>query len=311
MNRDSKILILGHHGLVGSALVRLHQAEGYTNVVTPVRRVDLREQSLTRELFAELSPEYVYLAAAKVGGIVANSSYPADFAYDNIMIAANTLDACRRSGVKKVLMLGSTCIYPKLAPQPIREDSLLSGPLEPSNQWYATAKIAGIKMGQAFHRQYGMNVISAMPTNLYGPNDNFDLQTSHVMPALIRKMHEAKSSKADHVVIWGTGTPRREFLHVDDMARACLLLMREYEQEEIINIGCGEDIPILELAQLIKEIVGFEGELRFDTSKPDGTPRKITDSSRMFNLGWKPQIGLADGIRQAYKGYCERLVAAS
>ncbi|MBT9585532.1 GDP-L-fucose synthase [bacterium] len=305
MNLNSKILVLGHNGLVGSAILRALKSKGCSRLlVVPRSEADLREQVEIRAYFGKHRPEYVFLAAATVGGIMANSTRPADFIYDNTLIAANVLDCCVRYPVRKILMLGSTCIYPKLAPQPIKEESLLSGPLEPTNQWYAIAKIAGIKIAQAFRIQHGLCAIAAMPTNLYGPNDNYDLASSHVLPALIRKIHEAKVTGAGRVEIWGTGTPRREFLHVDDLTRALLLLMETYDDENIINVGCGEDVTILELANIVKEVIGYAGQLYFDTSKPDGTPKKQTDSTRIFSLGWKPQIALPQGIREVYEAYC-------
>ena len=307
----SKIYVAGHRGLVGAAIVRRLQAEGYTNIVTATsRELDLREQAAVRAFFAEHRPDYVFMAAAKVGGILANDSYPAEFIYENLMIEANVVDAAYRNGVKKMLFLGSTCIYPKLAPQPLKEDYLLSGPLEPTNEWYAVAKIAGIKLCQAYQRQYGARFISAMPTNLYGPGDNFDLEKSHVMPALIRKFHEAKVSEAPTVTVWGTGTPRREFLHVDDCARACMFLMETYEGAGIVNIGTGTDIPIGELATLVKKVVGYPGEIVFDTSKPDGTPRKLVDVGRITALGWRARIDLEDGIADAYRWFLENVNAA-
>ncbi|MFZ5619797.1 MAG: GDP-L-fucose synthase [Pseudomonadota bacterium] len=307
----SKIYVAGHRGLVGAAIVRRLQAEGYTNIVTATsRELDLREQAAVRAFFAEHRPDHVFMAAAKVGGILANDSYPAEFIYENLMIEANVVDAAYRNGVKKMLFLGSTCIYPKLAPQPLKEEYLLSGPLEPTNEWYAVAKIAGIKLCQAYQRQYGARFISAMPTNLYGPGDNFDLEKSHVMPALIRKFHEAKVNKAPTVTVWGTGTPRREFLHVDDCARACLFLMDTYEGADIVNIGTGTDIPIGELAALVKKVVGYPGEIVFDTGKPDGTPRKLVDVGRITALGWRARIGLEDGIADAYRWFLENGPAA-
>jgi GDP-L-fucose synthase len=308
MKKDSKIHVAGHRGLVGSAIVRRLQAEGYSGIITRTSgELDLREQQQVRDFFAEQKPDYVFLAAAKVGGILANDSYPAEFIYDNLMIEANVIDAAYRSGVKKLLALGSTCIYPRLAAQPLKEDSLLTGPLEPTNQWYAVAKIAGIKMCQAYQRQYGCQFISAMPTNLYGPGDNFDLETSHVMPALIRKCHEAKISNAPSLTVWGTGKPRRELLHVDDCAAACLFLMQNYAGDDIVNIGVGEDVSIRQLAELVKETVGFPGELVFDSTKPDGTPRKLVDVSRMQDMGWKAKIGLEQGLRMTYDWYLAQL----
>ena len=306
MNKESKIFVAGHRGLVGSAILRKLQGEGYTNLVTRTRaELDLRDQAAVNRFFEEEHPEYVFLAAAKVGGILANSTYPADFIRDNLQIQTNVIDAAYRSGVKKLLFLGSSCIYPKFAPQPMKEEHLLTGPLEPTNEWYAVAKIAGIKMAQAYRRQYGFNAISLMPTNLYGPGDNFDLETSHVIPALIRKFHEAKVERKTHVVVWGTGKPRREFLHVDDLADAALFLMQNYDGEEIINVGVGEDVSIRELAELIRDVVGYEGEIVFDTTKPDGTPRKLLDVSRLHALGWRARISLREGLEQTYRWYLE------
>jgi GDP-L-fucose synthase len=290
MNQQSRIYVPGHTGLVGSAIVRRLTSAGYGRLL--VRRhaeLDLTDQVAVREFFARERPEYVFLAAARVGGIHANSTFPADFIRDNLQIQTNVIDAAHRSGVTKLLFLGSSCIYPKHAPQPIPEDSLLTGPLEPTNEWYAIAKIAGLKMCQAYRKQYGFNAISAMPTNLYGPGDNFDLNNSHVLPALIRKFHEAK------------GTPRREFLHVDDLADALVFLMERYEDSAPINVGWGKDISIAELATLVANVVGYRGELQFDPSKPDGTPRKLLDVSRLTQLGWQPKIALSDGIATTYE----------
>ncbi len=304
MNRDASIFVAGERGLVGSALVRSLAVRGFTNLISaPRAALDLREQLAVDRFFAERRPEYVFMAAAKVGGIAANDRYPADFIRDNLLIQNNLIDAAQRHGVRKLCFLGSSCIYPRLAPQPLREDSLLTGPLEPTNEWYAVAKIAGIKMCQAYARQYGFRAISVMPTNLYGPGDNFDLQSSHVLPALIRKFHEAKAAGSAAVTVWGSGTPRREFLHVDDLADALCLLMMGYESPEIINVGCGEDVTIAELAGVVRDVVGFEGEITFDRSKPDGTPRKLLDVSKMTELGWKPRIALQDGIRSTYRWF--------
>ena len=267
--------------------------------------LDLTDQAAVRRFFAGEHPEYVFLAAAKVGGILANDTSPADCIRDNLFIQTNVIDAAYRSGVKKLLFLGSSCIYPKHAPQPMKEEHLLTGPLEPTNEWYAVAKIAGIKMCQAYRRQYGFNAIALMPTNLYGPGDNFDLQTSHVLPALVRKFHEAKISGAPRIVVWGTGKPRREFLHVDDLAAASLFLMRHYDAEEIVNVGVGEDISIAELVGLIREVVGYQGEIVYDSSKPDGTPRKLLDVSRLQALGWKARISLREGVTATYRWYVE------
>lgn len=308
MNRESKIYIAGHRGLVGSAILRKLQAEGYTNLITRTRaELDLTDQAAVRVFFAEEQPEYVFLAAAKVGGILANQSYPAEFIRDNLLIQNNVIDTAYHYGVKKLLFLGSSCIYPKLAPQPMKEEYLLTGPLEPTNEWYAVAKIAGIKMCQAYRRQYGFSAISLMPTNLYGPGDNFDLQTSHVLAALLRKFHEAKVANTPLVVVWGTGTPRREFLHVDDLADATLFLMHQYDAEEIINVGVGTDLSIRELAELIGDIVGYTGSIIFDPSKPDGTPRKLLDVTKLQSLGWKPKIELREGIRHTYQWYQEQV----
>jgi len=307
MTKESKVFVAGHRGLVGSAVLRRLKAEGFVNLVIRTRdELDLRDQAAVNRFFEEERPEYVFLSAAKVGGILANSTYPADFIRDNLQIQTNVIDAAYRSGSKKLLFLGSSCIYPKHAPQPMKEEHLLTGPLEPTNEWYAIAKIAGIKMAQAYHRQYGFNTISLMPTNLYGPGDNFDLETSHVIPALIRKFHEAKVRGEPHVVVWGTGKPRREFLHVDDLADAAVFLMRNYDGEAFVNVGVGQDISIRELAELIREVVGFEGEIRFDTSKPDGTPRKLLDVSKLNALGWRARIPLREGLRQTYQWYVER-----
>lgn len=308
MKKESKIYVAGHRGLVGSAILRKLQADGYTNLVYRTsQELDLRDRNQVDKFFEEEKPEYVFLAAAKVGGIVANNEYPADFIRDNLMIQTNVIDAAYRNGVKKLLFLGSTCIYPKFAPQPLKEEYLLTGELEPTNEPYAIAKIAGIKMCQSYNRQYGTKYISVMPTNLYGPNDNFDLHTSHVLPALIRKFHEAKENNASYVEVWGTGTPRREFLHSDDLADACVFLMKNYEDNEIINIGVGEDISIKELAEKIKEVVGYQGEIKFDTTKPDGTPRKLVDVSKINALGWKASISLDEGLQKVYQWFLENV----
>lgn len=304
MEKDSKIFVAGHRGLVGSALVRALNAQGYTNLVTRTRgQLDLEDSAAVSQFFDEERPEIVFLAAAKVGGIMANSTAPADFIRSNLSIQSNVIDAAYRFGVTKLMFLGSSCIYPREAPQPIREESLLAGPLEPTNEAYAVAKIAGIKMCQAYNKQYGTRFISVMPTNLYGPGDNFDLTTSHVLPALVRKFHEAKVAGAPYTTVWGSGTPRREFLHADDLASACLHVLRTYESSEIINIGCGEDISIRQAAELIRDVIGFVGEIRFDTSKPDGTPRKLLDISRLRSLGWSPRIPLERGLESYYADF--------
>jgi GDP-L-fucose synthase len=306
MNKDSKIYLAGHTGLVGSAIYRKLKNEGYTNIVTRSHKeLDLTNQQQTQEFFQKEKPEYVFLAAAKVGGIKANDTYPADFAYINIMIESNVIKASYDYGVKKLLFLGSSCIYPKLCPQPIKEEYLLTGPLEPTNEAYAIAKITGLKMCQYFNKQYGTNFISVMPTNLYGPNDNFDLETSHALAAILRKFHEAKINNKPYVEVWGTGNPRREFLHVDDLADAVLHLMNYYDGNEPINIGTGEDLTIKELAQLIKEVVGYEGEIKFDTTKPDGTPRKLLDVTRLHNTGWRHKIELKEGLELTYQWFKE------
>ncbi|WP_117237361.1 GDP-L-fucose synthase [Thermus sediminis] len=311
MDKGSKIYVAGHRGLVGGAILRRLRAEGYENLVLRTRQeLDLTDQRAVYRFFEEERPEYVFLAAAKVGGILANATYPADFIRENLLIQTNVIDAAYRYGVKKLLFLGSSCIYPKLAPQPMKEEYLLTGPLEPTNEAYAVAKIAGIKMVQAYRRQYGFRAISLMPTNLYGPGDNFDLETSHVIPALIRKFHEAKEAGQKEVVVWGTGTPRREFLHVDDLADAAVFLMRHYEEEEIINVGVGEDISVRELASLIARVVGFEGEIVYDPTKPDGTPRKLLDVSRLFAMGWRPKVSLEEGLRQTYAWFRNNWVGA-
>src|ERR1051325_6396855 len=304
MNRNSKIYIAGHRGMVGSALLRRLQKEGYTQfVLRSSKELDLRDQQSVRDLFLKEKPEFVFLAAAKVGGIQANNIYRAEFLYDNLMIQNNVIDSAYRSGVKKLLFLGSSCIYPKLAPQPLREDYLLTGQLEPTNEWYAIAKIAGIKLCQAYRQQYGFNAISLMPTNLYGPNDNFDLRSSHVLPALIRKFTDAANNGAAEVTIWGTGSPRREFLHVDDLADAAIFLMAHYDSPELINVGTGEDLSIRELAEMIRRITGYTGKLAFDPTKPDGTPRKLLDVSRINGLGWKARIPLEQGLADTWRWY--------
>ena len=301
MNKTSRVLVAGARGLVGTAICRALAARGFSHVLAPSRTaLDLRDRSAVDRFFAAERPEYVFMAAAKVGGIVANDTYPADFIRDNLEIQTNVIDAAYRNGTAQFCFLGSSCIYPRLAPQPLTESSLLTGPLEPTNQWYAVAKIAGIKMCQAYARQYGFHAISVMPTNLYGPGDNFDLQTSHVLPALLRKLHTAKENDHADVTVWGSGTPRREFLYVDDLADALLFLMERYDSPEIINVGCGEDVTIAELARLIADIVGFQGALVFDRSKPDGTPRKLLDVSKARALGWHAKTPLADGIRATY-----------
>jgi len=306
MDKNSKIYVAGHRGLVGSAIVRKLRQEGFENLLTVTsKELDLRDQAATREFFAQERPDYVFLAAARVGGILANSAHPADFIYQNLMIEANVIESARLAGVAKLLCLGSTCIYPKMAPQPLKEEYLLTGPLEPTNEWYAVAKIAGIKMCQAYQRQYGSRFISAMPTNLYGPEDNFDLESSHVMPALIRKFHEAKADNTPTVTVWGSGKPLREFLHVDDCAAACLYLMGHYEDEEIVNIGVGEDVTIAELAGLVGEAVGFKGEIVYDADKPDGTPRKLVDTAKINGLGWQAAIPLEEGIRRTYQWFLD------
>lgn len=301
MKKDSKIYVAGHRGLVGSALIRKLNNSGYSNIITRTHaELDLTDQAAVEHFFSSEKPEYVFLAAAKVGGIGANSAYPADFIMENELIQCNVIKSSYKCNVKKLLFLGSSCIYPKMCPQPIKEEYLLTGPLEPTNEAYALAKISGLKMCQYFNIQYGTNYISVMPTNLYGPNDNFDLESSHVLPALIRKMHEAKKENKPYVEIWGSGKPLREFLHVDDMADACVFLMETYTGNEFFNVGTGKEISIRDLAEMIKGIVGFTGELRFDTSRPDGTPRKLLDVSRLSARGWTAKIPLFEGIQSTY-----------
>lgn len=307
MEKNVKIYIAGHQGMVGSAILRKLQQEGFTNfVLRDLQELDLRNQAAVRHFFSVEKPEYVFLAAAKVGGIQANNTYRAEFIYDNLCIEINVIHEAYKSGVKKLLFLGSSCIYPKFATQPIPEESLLAGKLEFTNEPYAVAKIAGIKMCQAYHAQYGCNFISLMPTNLYGPNDNYDPENSHVLPALLRKIHNARLTGRERAEVWGTGNARREFLHVDDLADACLFLMNNYDSPEIINIGTGKDLAIKELAEMIKEIAGYEGDLHFDSSKPDGTPRKLLDTSRINALGWYPKITLKNGIKAVYEDYAKR-----
>ena len=312
MNLNSKIYLAGHQGLVGSNILKKLQQLGYKNIITKTfKDLDLRNQKTTEDFFEKEKPEYVFLAAAKVGGILANSTYVAEFIYDNLMIAANVIHACYKFKVKKLLNLGSSCIYPKLAPQPLKEEYLLSDYLEPTNEPYAVAKIAAIKLCRYYNEQYGTNFISVMPTNLYGPGDNFDLNNSHVIPALIRKFHDAKVLKKDHVMLWGTGEPYREFLYIKDLTQALIFLMQNYDYKdigEIINIGTGEDVKIKDLAEMIKQAVGFDGEIKYDSSKPDGTPRKLLDVSKINALGWKSKTNLKDGIKKSYEWYLNFLV---
>jgi len=305
MELDSKIYVAGHRGLVGSAVYRKLKEQGYANTIGRTHNeLNLERQAQVESFFQEQRPEYVFLAAARVGGILANNSFPVEFIYSNIMVQTNVIHSAYRMGVKKLLFLGSSCIYPKHCPQPMKEEYLLTGPLEPTNEPYAVAKIAGIKTCQSYNRQYGTDYISVMPTNLYGMNDNFDLETSHVIPALIRKFHEAKIESRPSVTIWGTGKPKREFLHVDDLADACVFLMNHYDESDIINVGCGEDISIAELALLVKDIVGYTGDIEYDIEKPDGTPRKLLDVGKLRGLGWEPKLSLEEGIRKTYEWYC-------
>jgi GDP-L-fucose synthase len=308
VNKDAKIFIAGHRGLVGSALWRKLHEQGFTQLIGKTHsELDLLDAKAVSQFFAQIKPEYVFDAAAKVGGIRGNDLYPAQFIYENLQIQNNLIHNAREAGVKKLLFLGSSCIYPKFAQQPIKEEYLLSGALETSNQWYALAKIAGIKMCQAYRRQYGCDFISAMPPNMYGPNDNYHLENSHVLPALIRKFHEAKISGASEVVCWGTGSPFREFLYSDDLAEASIFLMQNYSEEQFINVGSGSEISIKGLAEMIGRIIGFKGTIIWDPSKPDGTPRKIMDSSRLFSMGWKPRVHLEDGLRLAYADFCQKI----
>lgn len=307
MNKEAKIYIAGHRGMVGSAIYRRLISLGYTNIVTRTSaELDLRIQERVNEFFEAERPEFVFLAAAKVGGILANNTYRADFIYENIMIQSNIIHSSYATGVKKLMFLGSSCIYPKMAPQPLKEEYLLTGLLEPTNEPYAIAKIAGIKMCDAYRSQYGCDFISVMPTNLYGPNDNYDLQNAHVLPSLVRKFHEAKMNNSPEVIIWGTGSPKREFLHADDLADACVYLMNTYSEEGLVNIGTGEDIAISDLAMMVKEVVGYEGNVVYDRSKPDGTPRKLMDVSKLTSLGWKFTIPLRKGLEMVYQEYQSR-----
>lgn len=310
MDKNARIYVAGHRGLVGSAIFRELQARGFAQVFGRTRaELDLLSMAHVARFFEEARPEYVFLAAARVGGIRANDSYPATFLFENLQIQNNVIHCAHQFGVKKLLFLGSSCIYPRLAPQPMREEHLLTGPLEPTNEWYALAKITGIKMCQAYRRQYGCDFISAMPTNMYGPNDNFDLETSHVIPALLRKFHEAKIRGASEVVCWGSGRPRREFLYSEDLARACLLLMERYSEEQFINVGSGLDLTIQELAERIRAVTGFTGTIRWDTSQPDGNPQKLMDNSRLAALGWHPRTNLESGLPLAYRAYLDGQVA--
>lgn len=310
MNAQDKIYVAGHNGMVGSAILRKLKQEGFSNlVVRSSKELDLRNQQAVNDFFALEKPDFVFLAAAKVGGILANNTYRAEFIYENIMIESNVIHASYLNGVKKLMFLGSSCIYPKLAPQPLKEEYLLTGLLEETNEPYAIAKIAGIKMCDAYRSQYGCNFISAMPTNLYGPNDNYDLQKSHVLPALIRKIHEAKLNNSPSVTIWGTGKPKREFLHTDDLAEACLFLMQHYNEAGLVNIGVGKDVEIKELALMIKEIIGYQGNIEHDLTKPDGTPRKLMDVSKINKLGWKARIDLRTGIESVYREYARSVAA--
>jgi len=302
MQKDSRVFVAGHGGLVGSALVRKLRGDGYSNLILRTRQeLDLLDQAAVHRFFRDAKIEFAIVAAARVGGIFANATQQADFLYENLVIATNTIHAAFESGVEKLLFLGSSCIYPRLAPQPMREDALLTGPLEPTNEGYALAKIAGLKLCEHYHRQYGRRFISAMPTNLYGPGDNFHPEQSHVIPGMMRRFHEAKIAGANEVTVWGTGTPRREFLFVDDLAAAVVRLMSDYEEESTINVGSGEEVTVGELATMMKRVTGFEGAIRFDSSKPDGTPRKMLDSSRIFSLGWRPRIALSEGLQRTYR----------
>ncbi len=304
LSERSRIFVAGHRGLVGSAICRRLARAGFSNLILKTRaELDLRNQAAVERFFETERPAFVFLAAAKVGGILANSTYPAEFIYDNLALQTNAIHAAWKYGVAKLLFLGSSCVYPKLAPQPMREEHLLTSALEPTNEWYAVAKIAGIKLAEAYRKQYGFNAISAMPTNLYGPGDNFDLRNSHVLPALLRKFSEARANGSPEVVVWGTGEPRREFLHVDDLADACLFLMRNYDAAEIVNVGTGTDVTIRELADIVKRVTGYEGQIVFDRTKPDGTPRKLLDMRKLTALGWKPSISLEDGIAETYRWY--------
>ncbi len=306
LHKSDKIYVAGHRGLVGSAIIRNLKKAGHDNFVLRTRKeLNLTNQAEVNQFFETEKPDYVFLAAAKVGGIHANDTYPADFIRDNLQIQTNVIDTAYRNNAKKLLFLGSSCIYPKFAPQPMKEEHLLTGELEPTNEWYAIAKIAGIKMCQAYKKQYGFNAISIMPTNLYGPGDNFNLENSHVMPALIRKFHDAKINNLPEVEVWGTGTPKREFLHVDDMADATVYLMNNYDGEQFVNVGVGDDVSIRELAEIVKDTVGFEGELKFDTSKPDGTPRKLLDVTNLNEAGWKAKINLVDGVKITYQWFLD------
>ncbi len=308
MEKNAKIYVAGHRGMVGSALVRRLESEGYQNIIVRTsRELDLRNQQAVADFFAAEKPAYVFLAAAKVGGIMANNIYRADFLYENLQIQNNVIHSAHVEGVEKLMFLGSSCIYPKLAPQPLQEDSLLTGPLEYTNEPYAIAKIAGIKMCESYRKQYGRYYISVMPTNLYGPNDNYDLNNSHVLPAMIRKFHEAKVENKPFVELWGTGSPLREFLHADDLADACVYLMKNYDGEQFVNIGVGEDITIKNLAELIKATIGYEGELRWNTDKPDGTPRKLMDVSKLHSMGWKHRYNLEEGVRITYQDFLQKL----
>jgi GDP-L-fucose synthase len=311
MQSDDPIYVAGHRGLVGSAIWRALQRRGFTRLLGRSHaEMDLLDGQAVRSFFEREKPEYVFVAAAKVGGILANDTFPGQFLYENLQIQNNLIHGAHKAGVRKLLFLGSSCIYPKMAPQPLKEEYLLTGPLETTNQWYAVAKIAGIRLCQAYRRQYGCDFISAMPTNLYGPNDNYDLRQSHVLPALIRKFHEAKTAGAASVTCWGTGTPRREFLYADDLAEACVFLMEHYSEEQFINIGFGSDLDIKTLAELVRRVIGFQGQIVWDASKPDGTPRKWMDSSRLLALGWKPRVELEAGIGLAYEDYLKQIGAA-
>lgn len=307
MDKKAKIYVAGHRGMVGSAILENLKSKGYTNfVLRTSQELDLKDQAKTQSFFETERPDYVFMAAAKVGGIHANNTYRADFLYENLVMQNNVIHAAYLTQVSKLLFLGSSCIYPKMAPQPLREDALLTGLLEPTNEPYAIAKIAGIKMCEAYRDQYGCNFVSVMPTNLYGYNDNYDLESSHVLPALIRKFHEAKVAKQPEVVVWGSGTPMREFMFSTDLADACVYLMKHYDQKEFLNIGVGEDLSILELAKLIQEVVGYQGSIVLDQSKPDGTPRKLMDSTKLFELGWQPKVSLEEGLKKAYADFLQR-----